>query len=375
VSDHKRVSPAERLRELAAQPDPRPVGVVSTILGQRSDAGTLVKIPINQIVPAPQNRRHFDEGSLDDLAASIRATGLVEPIVVRPMVDDQGRAVENKYRLVAGERRWRAAQRAELTTIAAIVRLEEKTKGMQLAENRFREGLLPFDEAETIRETMTEESLSVEAFAQKYRYSTRAVYNLLALIDEHTGAPGFLRDASEAGILVADADDSTRRRRLVADRTTIIELHRYYKARLRALKERVGDRPIAPKQLEDAQTKTRNALEKILAEGWTTQQVKTFVSRFAAGARESGSVAPSAAASADAEASVPAAAVAAARAVKPLFEYDSKRGRLIIHEERLGSATPDDKPALDELVRELERLLGPARAATTKAAQPPNSAV
>ena len=372
MSEHKRVSPAERLREMAAQPQPRPVGVVSTILGPRSDAGTLVKIPVNEIIPATQNRRHFDEQSLEDLAASIRETGLVEPIVVRPFVDEAGRAVESKYRLVAGERRWRAAQRAGLATIAAIVRLEEKTKGMQLAENRFREGLLPFDEAETIKETMAEENLSVEAFAQKYRYSTRAVYNLLALIDEHTGAPVFLRDASEAGILVADADDATRRRRLVADCTTIIELHRYYKARLRALKERGGDRPLTPKQLEDAQTKTRNALEKILAEGWTSQQVKTFVSRFAASARENSAGAPSAAPSPSPDTAVPPAAVAAARAVKPLFEHDAKRRRFIVHHDRLDSATPEDKPALDELVSELERLLGRVRGAVTKAALPPD---
>jgi ParB/RepB/Spo0J family partition protein len=356
---------------MTAQPEPRSVGVVSTILGQRSDAGTLVKIPINQIIPAAQNRRHFDDQSLEDLAASIRETGLVEPIVVRPLVDEAGRAVENKYRLVAGERRWRAAQRAELATIAAIVRLEEKTKGMQLAENRFREGLLPFDEAETIKETMAEEHLSVEAFAQKYRYSTRAVYNLLALIDEHTGAPAFLRDASEAGVLVADADDATRRRRLVADRTTIIELHRYYKARLRAFKERGGDRPLTPKQLDDAQTKTRNALEKILAEGWTSQQVKTFVSRFAAATRES-AAAPSADPSSATDTAAPPSAVAAARAVKPLFEHDTKRRRFIVHHGRVDEATPDDHPALNELVAELERLLGRARAALTRPPGPPD---
>jgi ParB/RepB/Spo0J family partition protein len=356
---------------LADEATPRAVGIVNTVLQPRSDAGTLVKIPVESIVPAEQNRRHFDKQSLEDLAASIRETGLVEPIVVRPLTDDGGSPVENKYRLVAGERRWRAAQLAGIPSIAAIVRMEEKTKGMQLAENRFREGLLPFDEAETIKETMAEEGLSVEAFANKYRYSTRVVYNLLALVDEHTGAPAFLRDASEAGVLVGSGEEGERRRRVVADRTTILELHRYYKARLRSLKERGGERPITPKQLEDAQEKTRHALEKILAEGWTAQKTKVFVSKYAAASRESPAAEPPPAL----EATLAGPAPGAPLSLKPLFEHDTKRERFVVNLDRLASARTEEQPELERLATELERLAQMARArAAGSSASAPRSA-
>jgi ParB family chromosome partitioning protein len=99
----------------------------------------LVQIAIADIDPHPgQPRRHFDDGALQELADSIASRGVIQPIIVRPL----GRG---KYQIVAGERRWRAAQRARLHEIPAIVRALDEDEVMTLAliENLQREDLNP----------------------------------------------------------------------------------------------------------------------------------------------------------------------------------------------------------------------------------------
>ena len=107
----------------------------------------VTSLPIDQIDRNPeQPRRYFDEDALNDLARSIAAAGLLEPIVVRR---ENGR-----YRIVAGERRWRAAQRAGLTSIPAVVRdvTEEQAALLALAENAVREDLNVVEEGEAYRQ-------------------------------------------------------------------------------------------------------------------------------------------------------------------------------------------------------------------------------
>jgi ParB family chromosome partitioning protein len=100
-------------------------------------------LAVAAITPHPgQPRRHFDEAALDELAASIAARGVIQPVIVTP----QG---AGRYRLVAGERRWRAAQRAQLHEIPAIIRdLDEReVTALALIENLQREDLNPIEEA------------------------------------------------------------------------------------------------------------------------------------------------------------------------------------------------------------------------------------
>ena len=84
--------------------------------GPSGETGVLVEIPTASVTPNPnQPRQHFDEESLVELAASIAEMGVLQPILVRPLDDEQ-------YELIAGERRWRATQRAGLATVPAILR-------------------------------------------------------------------------------------------------------------------------------------------------------------------------------------------------------------------------------------------------------------
>ena len=105
----------------------------------------ILEIPLDRIVPNPhQPRRQFNEASLTELAASLKATGLIQPIVVRPGGDGS-----STYQLIAGERRWRAARIAELPTVPVIVRdVDSATQAqMALIENIQREDLNPLDRA------------------------------------------------------------------------------------------------------------------------------------------------------------------------------------------------------------------------------------
>ena len=116
---------------------------VSVAGGAGAARGGLSVLPVAAIEPHPdQPRRHFDEAALDELAASIAARGVIQPIIVTP--HGAGR-----WRLVAGERRWRAAQRAQLHEIPAIVRElhERDVTALALIENLQREDLNPIEEA------------------------------------------------------------------------------------------------------------------------------------------------------------------------------------------------------------------------------------
>jgi ParB family chromosome partitioning protein len=102
-------------------------------------------LPINQITPNPnQPRRQFEEADLEELAASIRSRGVLQPILVRPVTGQSDR-----YEIVAGERRWRAAQRAELLTIPAVVRPLDESEVLEIGiiENVQRVDLNPLEEA------------------------------------------------------------------------------------------------------------------------------------------------------------------------------------------------------------------------------------
>lgn len=135
-------------------------------------------VAVASIHPHPgQPRRYFDEAALDDLAASIALRGLIQPIVVRP--HDHG------YQIVAGERRWRAAQRAQLHDVPVIVRdfNDAETLEVSIVENIQRQDLNPIEEAEAYQKLTTDYGHTQEALAKLVHKSRSHIANLIRLLD------------------------------------------------------------------------------------------------------------------------------------------------------------------------------------------------
>ncbi|MEE4451968.1 ParB/RepB/Spo0J family partition protein [Novosphingobium resinovorum] len=147
-----------------------------------SRAGGLAVLSISDIKPDPhQPRRHFEEAALEELAASIAQRGVIQPIIVRPL--DTG-----SYQLVAGERRWRAAQKAQLHEIPALVRelTDREVMALALIENLQREDLNPIEEARAYNRLSELEGMTQAEIARMVDKSRSHVANfqrLLALPD------------------------------------------------------------------------------------------------------------------------------------------------------------------------------------------------
>jgi len=136
-------------------------------------------VPLELIRPSPdQPRTEFDEGSIETLAASIADAGVVQPVIVRPLPD-------GRYELIAGERRWRAARRAKLETIPALIRNQDNAERLQTAliENMAREDLNPVEEARACAALVEDLGLSKEALARRLGRSRASISNLVRLLD------------------------------------------------------------------------------------------------------------------------------------------------------------------------------------------------
>jgi ParB family chromosome partitioning protein len=144
-----------------------------------SDAGELRELPVSVIKPNPgQPRTKFDPEALNALAASIEASGIVQPLLVRPLAD-------GSYELVAGERRWRAAQQAGLEKVPAVVRDQAEAERLQAAliENMVREDLNPVEEAKACAALVEDLGLTKEELARRVGRSRPAVSNLIRLLE------------------------------------------------------------------------------------------------------------------------------------------------------------------------------------------------
>jgi ParB family chromosome partitioning protein len=142
------------------------------------EAEKLREIDINRIVPnTRQPRKHFNEEALNELADSIRAHGVIQPIIVQPLPD-------SFYELIAGERRWRAAQRAGLTRLPAIVRETDFDSSLEIAliENLQREDLNPIEEAQAYEKLIVEFGLTQEEVARRVGKSRVTITNMLRLL-------------------------------------------------------------------------------------------------------------------------------------------------------------------------------------------------
>jgi ParB family chromosome partitioning protein len=150
---------------------------------QPTDGGTphpeLRELPVELIKPNPQQPRHrFDEEALVALAESLRERGVLQPVLVRPVPG-------GTYELIAGERRWRAAQLAGFDVVPALVRPHDDAESLELAliENMAREDLNPIEEARACALLVDELGLTREAIGKRVGRSRVAVSNLLRLLD------------------------------------------------------------------------------------------------------------------------------------------------------------------------------------------------
>lgn len=222
----------------------RGLGAILAVSEEREDvaADDLRSLAVELIAPNPkQPRRAFDDGALEALAGSLRDSGVLQPVLVRPLSG-------GTYELVAGERRWRAARLAGLKTIPALVRQRDDAEALQAAliENMAREDLNPIEEARACAALVEELGLTREVVGLRVGRSRVAVSNLLRLLDLPDEAIDLLErgELSEGhGRALLLASDHADRRRLaraaVADGWSV----RTLEARARAANEPAAGPP------------------------------------------------------------------------------------------------------------------------------------
>jgi ParB family chromosome partitioning protein len=171
----------------------------------------LREIPVELIAPNPrQPRRDFDEAALVQLADSLRERGVLQPVLLRPLPG-------GTYELIAGERRWRAAQLAEFETVPALVRPHDDAESLELAliENMAREDLNPVEEARACALLVDELGLTREDVGRRVGRSRVAVSNLMRLLDLPDEvlellAAGHLTEGHGRALLTASDHDARR---------------------------------------------------------------------------------------------------------------------------------------------------------------------
>ena len=164
---------------------------------QAMPGDTLRTLPVDAMVPGKyQPRRSMDDARLEELASSIRAQGVIQPIVVREHVGADGKGGRT-YEIIAGERRWRASQRAGLAEVPVVVRVvdDRTVVAMALIENIQREDLHPLEEAQALQRLIDEFDLTHAAAAEAVGRSRAAVSNLLRLLE----LPAEIRALVQAG--------------------------------------------------------------------------------------------------------------------------------------------------------------------------------
>ena len=192
-------------------------GLAAILSTARSDADLeLRELPVELIEPNPsQPRRRFDEQALVELGSSVKERGVLQPVLVRPVPG-------GTYELIAGERRWRAAQLAGLATVPAVVRPDDDAASLELAliENMAREDLNPIEEARACAALVEELGLTRDEVGRRVGRSRVSVTNLLRLLELPDEALDLIAEnaLSEGhGRALLMAPDHDTRRRLARD--------------------------------------------------------------------------------------------------------------------------------------------------------------
>ena len=189
MSDPKRRNLGRGLAALLGDEDEAPAESDATPAAE-------TRLPVAAIRPNPfQPRRAFDEAALESLADSLRTNGLLQPILVRPAEDGEG------YEIIAGERRWRAAQRAQLHEVPAIVRALPDHAALEIAivENVQRRDLTPLEEAEGYKRLLDEFQHTQEDLARAVAKSRSHIANMLRLLQ----LPAPVQEMVQAGEISA----------------------------------------------------------------------------------------------------------------------------------------------------------------------------
>jgi ParB family chromosome partitioning protein len=234
---------------------------LEVLMGGAPPAGELVQIAVGSIVAnTRQPRKRVDPEGIEELAESVRAQGVVQPVLVRPLA-------EGRYELIAGERRWRAARRAGLATVPAVIRPSDDRQSLLLAlvENVAREDLSPVDEARAYAVLLDEFGLSLGDVADHVGRSKPSVSNRLRLLELPEDVLGLVErghlSEGHARAVLAVPDHEERRRlarRIVRQGLSVRAAERAARwagARTRARRVR----PVDPVLAE----RGRNAAERI----------------------------------------------------------------------------------------------------------------
>ena len=227
---------------------PRPGRAAGRQIASAAGEEELAQLPVGALRPGKyQPRTRMDETSLAELAESIKARGVIQPIVVRAVGDGQ-------YEILAGERRWRAARMAGLEHVPAIVRdvPDEAALGIGLIENIQREDLNPIEEAQGLKRLIDEFKLTHEQVARAIGRSRAGVTNLLRLLE--------LATAVQAMLLEGRIDMGHARALLALSKARQVEVAEQVAAKglsVRETERLVQDATAAPAKAHKAQGATR----------------------------------------------------------------------------------------------------------------------
>lgn len=223
------------------------------------DKESILELEIGQIRPNPnQPRKEFDQVRLEELAASIKEHGIVQPIVVRP----KGK----EYEIVAGERRWRAAQLAGMAKVPALVRefSEAETMEIALIENLQREDLNPLEEAEAYRVLMETFKLTQEELAQRLGRSRSQIANTLRLLQLSPGAREEVRagrlSMGHAKVLLGIADPQQQEllaTRVVAEGLSVRDVEELMREGAPVVKQVKSRKGNLPPDMRDVESRLR----------------------------------------------------------------------------------------------------------------------